>query len=141
MSATVTAIRADLPPVTRLIPVTELDRGKRLKALVELAADHLIGVPPSAVRTEVEVRMLAHWTLTPARAMEAWRDFLAEEDDLNAVEANEPEFRDLQPGLKQQDRDAALSDLLDGTTTYHGDRRRPALRDLVRGTENSNGGN
>lgn len=120
MTATITALRKPLP--TRLLALPMLPREDRAAALAELAAEHVTGTRPHPARTEAEVRVFAHPSLSGEAALRAWEDYVGEEHRVQAVEAGEPFWRDLEPGLAQQDRDAALADLLDGTSTYHGGR-------------------
>lgn len=120
-NATVTTLRP-VSDMTRLLHFPMLARDVREKALEQLADVHLNGCPPLPALTELQVRALSSPRLSAEQAMAAWRDLLAEEDRWRAVQANEPDFRDVEPRMAEADRDAALADLLDGTSAYHGER-------------------
>jgi hypothetical protein len=81
-----------------------------------------IGVPPSVTALSVLVAAYASGQLRPAEASAGFEAYLSEYRRWQAVEAGEPEWRDLEPGLAEADLAAALNDLLDGTDTYRGER-------------------
>jgi hypothetical protein len=123
-TATVTPIRP--PEVTCLRALRLLPEDRRRELLEELASAIVVGPHPPPVPEVVEVQVIA-WSspsLSPTQAMERWGDVLGEADRLNAVEANEPEWRDVCPQMCRDDYEAAVGDLVNGTDRYRGDRAR-----------------
>jgi hypothetical protein len=104
-------------------PIPYLSRERRRTELERLAEDHVLGVPPSSAALQVLVTAFASDLLETSAVLARWEDFLGEYRRWQAAEAGDPLWRDLQPGLAEQDMTAALNDLLDGTDTYRGDRR------------------
>lgn len=122
MTATVTAIRA--PQATRLVPLPLLSRAQRRTELERLSEECTIGVPPSEAAQNILAAAFAHPSLKAADVAQRWADFLGEVRRVQAVEANEPDFRDVSPQMCHEDCEAALGDLVDGTDRYRGDRAR-----------------
>jgi len=117
MTGTLLAIRP-----SRTITVPALSEAERRCLLGSLADECTLGVKPEPAVLAILVAALASDRLSPAQAMAKWRDFVSEVARVQGVEAQEYEFRDLQPGLAQADCAAAFNDLLSGTNTYRGDR-------------------
>jgi hypothetical protein len=116
MTATVTEL---LPP--HEITVRGLSREERLERLEALAGRHVTEAAVDAWELSVLGSALACPTLTPAEADAAWADYLAEYERWAGWAADDPDFRSL-PGFYEEEMTAALNDLLDGTSTYHGSR-------------------
>jgi hypothetical protein len=106
-------------PFARTITVPNLSRERRRTEIERLSEDYLFGIPPSPAAVRV---LLAAFAAGRPDLEAMWGDFIGEARRVQAVEAGDEEYRDLQPGLASQDYEAALNDLLDGTTTYHGER-------------------
>jgi hypothetical protein len=111
-----------LRPATILRPVPLLSRDQRRCLLEELAGDECIGTPHGDAIVTTLLAAFAAEALTPAEAAAKWDAFLGEYRRVQAVEAGDPWFADLQPGLAQEDCAAALDDILDGTNKLTGDR-------------------
>lgn len=79
------------------------------------------GIPMPAL--QAILALAANRNLVQPQAYQMFMHYLAEAERCRAVQAGEPIFRSLDAGMCESDRDAALADLLDGTDTYHGDRR------------------
>ena len=118
MNATVT----DLRPSTRSIQVPALSRDRRRCELERLAEEMTIGVPPSVTALSVLVAAYASGQLRPAEASAGFEAYLSEYRRWQAVEAGEPDYRDVEPQMAEADLTAALNDLLDGTNSYRGTR-------------------
>jgi len=115
MTAEVIAI-----PCVRKVTVPWLRRHEREAHLREMAWHVTVGTPPPDFMIRVAVTALAHESLRGLRAMQAWHKFIGEERRVLAVEAGDPYWDDLQPGLAEADRDNALRVLLDGSKTRGG---------------------
>jgi hypothetical protein len=109
-------------PLTISRQMPNLARDERRCLLANLASDCTLGVTPEPAVLSVVVQAFASGSLSPAQAMACWADYLGEVRRVQAIEAGEPEWRDLEPGLAHEDCAAALNDLLDGTNTYRGQR-------------------
>lgn len=107
---------------TRVITVPALSRARRRTELERMVEDATIGVPPSATAMSVLLSAYASERLSGTEADAKWGDLISEARRLQAVEAGEPEWADLQPGLAEADYAAALNDLIDGTDSYRGTR-------------------
>jgi hypothetical protein len=111
-----------LRPATILRPVPLLSREQRRCLLEELAGDECIGTPHGDAIVTTLLAAFASEALTPADAQAKWGDFISETNRLNAVEAGEPDYRDVCPQMCRSDYEASLNDLLDSTDSYRGTR-------------------
>ena len=109
-----------IPPRTLVLP--GLSRAAREAELHKLLDAVTVGVPPSEAQVRAAVCYFSSPLLSTGEALALWADVVAECERWTAVEAGEPKWRDLQPGLAEEDFRAAMGDLLDGTGRYHGDR-------------------
>jgi hypothetical protein len=107
-------------PGTRTITVPVLSRGERKAELENLAEDITLGVALSPFVIWLATESCAHPSLAGDALEKAWGDFIGEELRWLAVQAGEPYWTDLEPGLAKADRDNALAVLLDG---HRGDAR------------------
>lgn len=122
MSVTTLPTPLTLRPATILRPVPLLSRDERRCLLEGLAQDACLGTPPAEAIVATLLAVFASEALTPVEAQAKWADVLAEYQRWAAVEAGDPYFRDLQPGLAAADLACAINDLTDGTTTLTGAR-------------------
>ena len=122
MSVTDLADVRHVTPATRLLRTEAAPREDRADELNALAEIVTLGVTPSPRSLRLQVCAWSCDRLMPREVMARWDDFVSEVRRVQAVEAGEPYFRDLQPGLAHADCAAALADLLDGTDTYRGER-------------------
>ena len=112
-------------PGTVLAERPVLDRETRRELLEWLAAEGVNGLHPvPAAGVPSLVREWASPSLTAAQAAAKWDDLMDETDRLAAVRSGEPylDIAGVDEDMCAGDRLAALSDLLDGTSTYRGTR-------------------
>lgn len=106
---------ATLPGV-RLTAVPVLSRDERIRELQALAEDASAGTGPSPRVTDIVIRILAHDSLQGHMAPAAWKAYLVARDELAAVEAGEPDYRDAEPARAEARVAATLNLLLDGAS-------------------------
>ena len=110
-----------LRPRTVLRAVPLLSRDERRWLLEGLASDEVIGTPHGEAIVTTLLAAFASEALGPDEAAAKWADYLGEYRRWQGWTAADPDYRDL-PGFYEEDMAAALADLLDGSSTYHGAR-------------------
>jgi len=108
---------------TATITPRALSRSRRMAELDRLAVDSVLAFHLSATSETILVTAYACPLLPLESALSRWRDVIAEYRRYLGLVGSDPAWDGTELDVSIADRDAAMDDLLDGTSTYRG--RRP----------------
>jgi len=107
-------------PATAQAVVPRLSRDQRAAELKHLAEETVLGIAPSDFVTALAVGILASPSLRPGRKTQKWATYLCEYRQWTCVRRGEAGYEDFDLHACREDKNAALNDLIDGTSTYRG---------------------